>query len=599
MGTRRRRRGGPAKVDVPVAPTNVATARSADPPKVETAAPASPDPTLDIKGVEALAGALNKSAERLQTLWFTFLSVTLYFVISAGTTTHRMLFLQEGQTLPIINVKLPLLGFYVVAPTFYVVFHAYFLMMLVMLARTAKAFEDALVVAVADEAARERFRMRVENALFLQIIIGARRERTGWNGVWLRAIALITLALAPVMLLVMFQLMFLPYHHDWITWWHRALVVVDLVLIWTLWPAYMLEWGERLLPRWEPSGRMAVKALATVLVLVFSLAMATYPGERIHANQVAGWIDDVGRWGLQKAGWQLPTGSEKFSPGTPDEVLARLKYNAGRISALLFGWDLPAGNLTPDRHGWFPNRLWLPNENFVADEKLNKLPAEHLRGCPTHQSYSLSLATRDLTGAVLIGANLKQADFMGAVVTGANFDVANLENARFEVRAGASARFFKTQLQGASLFKAELPGAFFQGAHMQGACLLATKLQGAWLEGADLQGASLEMATLQGASLNGAKLQGASLEGAELQGASLGRAKLEGSSLIGTELQGASLWESDLRGASLYRAQVWRTQFKPSSFDAVDVRKLRHEPVVCTENLNTDVVMMKAAEERA
>jgi hypothetical protein len=116
-----------------------------------------------------------------------------------------MLFLEEGLTLPIINVKLPLLGFYAIAPAFYVVFHAYFLLMLVILARTARAFENALQVAVTDEIASERFRMRVENALFLQIIIGARRERIGWNGVWLRAVALITLAVVPVMLLVMFQ----------------------------------------------------------------------------------------------------------------------------------------------------------------------------------------------------------------------------------------------------------------------------------------------------------------------------------------------------------------------------------------------------------
>ena len=32
----------------------------------------------DTKELDALASALNRSAERLQTLWFTFLAVTLY-----------------------------------------------------------------------------------------------------------------------------------------------------------------------------------------------------------------------------------------------------------------------------------------------------------------------------------------------------------------------------------------------------------------------------------------------------------------------------------------------------------------------------------------
>jgi hypothetical protein len=43
--------------------------------------------------IDALAAAMGRSAERLQTLWFTFLAVTLYFAISAFTTTHRMLLL--------------------------------------------------------------------------------------------------------------------------------------------------------------------------------------------------------------------------------------------------------------------------------------------------------------------------------------------------------------------------------------------------------------------------------------------------------------------------------------------------------------------------
>lgn len=142
------------------------------------------------------------------------------------------------------------------------------------------------------------------------------------------------------------------------------------------------------MPRWEFSGRMVGKALAAVLLLVLSLAMATYPGERMHGNWVMRSVDEVGRWALTKAGWRLATGNEVFWPGTPDEVRAQIyfSYNAGRVSALLFGWDMPVKDLTPDRRGWFPNRLWLPNEDFVVDEKLNKLPAEHLRGCPTYKS---------------------------------------------------------------------------------------------------------------------------------------------------------------------------------------------------------------------
>jgi hypothetical protein len=101
------------------------------------------------KEAEALAAALNHSAERVQTLWFSFLTFMLYLAIATGTTTHRMLFLESPLNLPVLNIALPLLGFYVLTPIIFVVFHFYMPLNLVLLARTARAFEDALARAPA------------------------------------------------------------------------------------------------------------------------------------------------------------------------------------------------------------------------------------------------------------------------------------------------------------------------------------------------------------------------------------------------------------------------------------------------------------------
>ena len=65
----------------------------------------------DTKEAEALASALNHSAERVQTLWFSFLTFMLYLAVATGTTTHRMLFLESPLKLPVLNIDLPLLGF--------------------------------------------------------------------------------------------------------------------------------------------------------------------------------------------------------------------------------------------------------------------------------------------------------------------------------------------------------------------------------------------------------------------------------------------------------------------------------------------------------
>ena len=243
------------------------------------------------KEAEALASALNHSAERVQTLWFSFLTFMLYLAIATGTTTHRMLFLEEPLNLPVLNIKLPLLGFYVLTPFIFVVFHFYMLLNLVLLARTAKSFDDALARAFPEDGeARETFRMRIENTLFVQLLVGGSLERKGINAKFLSLMALITLALAPVALMLMFEIKFLPYHSERITWWHRGLLALDLALVWTLWPGYRSGWGVRLWPK--RSWWLAVPGVLSAGALVYAVLVATFPDERMYL--AVDWLHDSG-----------------------------------------------------------------------------------------------------------------------------------------------------------------------------------------------------------------------------------------------------------------------------------------------------------------
>ena len=97
----------------------------------------------DTKELDALLYSLNGSAERFQTLWFSFLGLTLYLAIAALATTHRNLLLGEPQTLPLLNIRVELLPFYIIAPLLYFVFHFYLLMMLMLLAGTAAPVREA------------------------------------------------------------------------------------------------------------------------------------------------------------------------------------------------------------------------------------------------------------------------------------------------------------------------------------------------------------------------------------------------------------------------------------------------------------------------
>ena len=140
------------------------------------------------------------------------------------------------------------------------------LLNLVLLARTAKSFEDVLVIAFpVDGDLRENFRMRIENTPFIQLLVGGKLEREGCNAKLLSLMALITLALAPVALLLTFQIKFLPYHSELITWLHRGLLFIDLAFVWTLWPAYRNGWGSRSRPtknwRMIPTGALSLAVL--------------------------------------------------------------------------------------------------------------------------------------------------------------------------------------------------------------------------------------------------------------------------------------------------------------------------------------------------
>jgi hypothetical protein len=155
------------------------------------------------------------------------------------------------------------------------------LLNLVLLARTAKSFEDALVRAFPEDGeARENFRMRIENTLFVQLLVGGRLEREGMNAKLLSLMALISLALAPVALMLFLEVKFLPYHSEMITWLHRGLLALDLALVWTLWPAYRSGWGVRLWPK--ATWWLVAPGIGSAAAVVYAALVATFPDEQMY-----------------------------------------------------------------------------------------------------------------------------------------------------------------------------------------------------------------------------------------------------------------------------------------------------------------------------
>lgn len=443
--------------------------------------------------VEQLLESVNDSSRGMRATYLTFLLAALYFAILIGSTTDEQLLRESGITLPLLNVQLPIVGFYVIGPWLLVLLHFNLLQGFSLLAEKTHAFNDAITTySVKDLSGRadpkrlNHFRDLLHAFPFTQVRVG-RKDGT-WARVLLPVMMWVSVVFTPVVLLVWAQVRFLPYHNEVITFTHQLAVLGDLVLLRALWPSRRPASSEDMRPvfRKEVRRRYTLRTLASV-TLLFSFTDAVVPG---------GVIERHFSW-----------------PRLTDWVGAAVLGKTGI------------------------RNLNLREKTLVAEEPPPEVVAEYLRQEKTVEeawvdhARGLDLRDRDLRNADLFAtrffaANLARADLRGA----------DLSNGQFQ---GADLR--KGRLDGADLSIVQLPGANLIGANLAGADLMDAQLQGAGLQGA----------VLLGADLSGAKLQGADLFNAELRGAYLYRAKLKGADLVWAQIGGADFRAADLSIADM------------------------------------------------
>jgi uncharacterized protein YjbI with pentapeptide repeats len=516
-------------------------------------------PLAKVDDLDAIRTTVVDAASVSGGLWLSYLFVLFYLLVAAGGVTHRDLFLENQITLPILNVELPLKGFFWLGPALFLVLHSYVLLHFVLLSSKTVMLDTQLRAQIDDAKEREQLRRQLPINIFVQFLAGPSEMRQGAMGFLLRLIAWISLVIGPVALLVFFELQFLPYHSEWITMWQRIAVLIELILLWLLWPAIL--YGEATRRRWRRigwgTGSVLVGISFAAIVLMF--AIATFPGE----------------WLAAKLAW---------FPFRQTLIAGKVDFIARKPVSLL------------------SNRLVLSGLDVIDRAKFDtdaKIAAAH---------ETASLRGRHLEDAVLSGAVLRKVDFTGAHLQGALLNFAQLQGARLGSaqlqRATLSeaqlqgaylgraqlqgamldaaqlqrATLSEAQLQGATLDRAQLQGAMLDAAQLQGAELFLAQLQGATLDAAQLQAATLAFAQLQAATLTFAQLQGATLEGAQLQGANLDHVQLQGAMLDAAQLQGATLGRAQLQGARLTGAFVWRTDVREADAQGARIGRIETGP---------------------
>jgi hypothetical protein len=445
---------------------------------------------------ELLAAANDAARREVAQQWFFFITLMLLLAASVGTTTHRALLDAAPMRLPLLNIDLPMIGFYAIAPTIFVVLHFYALLQVSGLRAKVSAFIHAAEAearardAAGEEGYTDALRRIVRPLDGFAVVQALAAPSLRQRAFAARVMTAITLVVAPVLLLVFFLLRFLPYQDVPTTHLHRALIAVDLAVLWALMP---------------PAGLAArvISALGTVAVMLFCLLVATVRGEALD----------------RPFPLAMPLRDMLFFDGALD----------------------PDTNRPPDRP--FSRVLTLADERLIRETD-EELAREGL-------ARTIVLRGRSLRGAILIATDLRKADLSRADLRGARLDDAWLTGAFLADARLDGAVLDNATLRNAALHGAKMTGASLRGAGLEGAALDGTRLSGAVLDNAALDGASMAGVSLQGASLAGARLAGAFMIFARMEGASLLSADLRGA-----DLRHASGWRADAFGARLAAADA-------------------------------------------
>lgn len=527
------------------------------PRKATAPRPPLPKPPNDL---DALEKSVNDASGRAGGLWLSFITFATLLLITTGSVTHKKLFLEEPVRLPVLNADLPLIGYFFAAPIFFLVFHFYLLLQLQGLSAKMRVYADQLFTQHPDAANRRLLRHRIDGFIFAQILVGTRERRGGAIG-WLnRLVASITVVLLPIVTLLQFQVAFLPYHGEAITWWHRILLIVDLALIWFFWKRLMP-------PRTNLLARKVAEAVSDGYArFLFARQDATEDVRSLIMN-IVGPVVLKGAWLASRLPPALVVIFSVLVAAYPTEWIygASLRQPFAGLTAALFQqgdvFDPETGATTfaEQRSNWgLSNRMLLSDADLDIGARLKKIRDEEGAAVAAeNERMTLRLVARDFAYARLERVDLRKvnldaADLRGALLRRANLQLSRLSCDVTLAESGASPP--PTTPKGTEKACARLYGVDLFKARLQGATLKYADLTGAYLKSAGLEGSDLSFAILHGANLMDAKLQASNLSGAELHAANLTRARLQGAQLTNSILSGADLSKSQLQGAVLREA---------------------------------------------
>jgi uncharacterized protein YjbI with pentapeptide repeats len=477
--------------------------------------------------VEELLAATNSGAAVVRPLFTTFLVFIAYVAVIVGSTTDEDLLRGISVKLPLLDANISIVGFYVVAPALLIVLHFWLLLHFSLICENLHSL--LRVVSYLGERQYSVIRQRLDN---FTILHGIAHEGKGAFRLLLILVNALILAAIPIAALLLIQARFVAYHDTYITWWHRCLVVMDVMLISYFWPLAMR--GEH--------HEISTWLKRVGYSLVFGWNVAWIVGVvrliRIRSSGILRTGTPDARFGASE-GFKATARFLLISPpifvsvlvlAIPYEGIDRILYEKGfRNRFGFFRPDVIHEVRSRDEAALLPfvrRNLSLEGSILVKTGAPASPKLAHSDATAISDVTPLSLARRNLSFARLDDVVMPKANLHGAILIGANFEDARLEGASF---TGAN-------LSGANLSDARLMGANFSGARMHGTSLSGADLRFATFSRTVAALADFSFVHAGGARLYGSYFAGVLLQHSDLRGARVTDANFAAAYLVNADL---------------------------------------------------------------
>jgi uncharacterized protein YjbI with pentapeptide repeats len=530
-----------------------------------------------------LTEAMEKSSDYVHKYFIFVMSLLFYVILQVLSTTDLQLLMpQSVLKIPLLNLDLPVIAFYIVAPLLALATHYYLLVNLLSHSRRLFAW---------DEVVGGDGRVTASPFLLNQVIL-SNDDRNIFACI-LKAITVGMVFILPLFALVLIQWRFSAYHSLEMTSYHFITVGFDVFFLFlyrhritrkemqdeaynSLWTMAKVHADAGLLSFYK----IPFVVIAPILGIAIAPIVRSFYIIPFVAGAMLLWI----LWKVFRVGRDLDYG---------DLFLKKLRkrinifFNLDNIHVWVISlaavFNLVVTILVISftiktnwgGESWIVPHLELKEQTLVASPPSDTIIQAYLMTGKTKDdawkdyAKGLDLHDRNLNLANFYKANLSKADLRDAHLEGAVLWDAHLEGADLEA----------AHLQGADLGAAHLEGAYLGDAHLEGADLGDAHLEGAYLGDAHLEGAYLMAAHLEGAYLGDANLEGADLGSAHLEGADLRSAHLEGANLSGASLAGAFMDESYLSCVELKDSKLEGIFFKNIDTATTTLDKAFKDPI--------------------